>query len=229
MARFPRAVALGAAHHITQRGVDQQRVFFTDADRRTYLDCLQTYSAPARLRILAYCLMSNHIHLVAIPEEPQSLATALRRTHGRYALYLNSRRHRIGHLWQNRFYSCALDETHLWAALRYVELNPVRARLVTRPEEYAWSSASAHVGTNAPSTLLDWQFYSNSGGRERWTALLAEPEELAAIRALQRGTFTGRPLGSPDFVARLEQELGRPLAPRQGQRSRSESVLAISQ
>ena len=149
--------------------------------------------------------------------------------HGRYALYLNSRRHRIGHLWQNRFYSWALDETHLWAALRYAERNLVRAQLVMRPEEYAWSSAAAHLGANAPSTLLDWQFYTTSGGRERWIALLAEPEELAAIRALQRGTFTGRPVGSPEFVARLEQELGRPLARRQGQRPRSESVLAISQ
>jgi putative transposase len=99
--------------------------------------------------------MSNHIHLVAIPEGPQSLAMALRRTHGRYALYLNSRRHRVGHFWQNRFCSCALDEAHLWAALRYAELNPVRAQLVTWPEEYAWSSAAAPVGTNAPSTLLD--------------------------------------------------------------------------
>jgi putative transposase len=229
MARFARAVALGAAHHITQRGVDQQRVFFTDADRHTYLDYLQTYFAQAWLRILAYCLTSNHIHLVAIPDEPQSLATALRRTHGRYALYINSRRHRVGHLWQNRFYSCPLDETHLSAALRYGERNPVRAELATRPEEYAWSSASAYVGIEAPSALLDWPFYTNSGGRERWIALLAEPEELAAIRALERGTFTERPLGSPDCVARLEHELGRPLAPRQGQRSRSESVLAISQ
>jgi putative transposase len=173
--------------------------------------------------------MSNHIHLVATPEEPQSLAMALRRTHGRYALYLNSRRHRVGHLWQNRFYSCALDETHLWAALRYAERNPVRAQLVMRPGEYAWSSAAAHLGTNAPSTLLDWQFYTTSGGRERWIALLAEPEELAAIRALQRGTFTGRPVGSPEFVARLEQELGRLLTRRQGQRPRSESVLAVPQ
>ena len=135
---------------------------------------------------------------------------ALRRTHGRYALYLNSRRHRIGHLWQNRFYSCALDETHLWAALRYVERNPVRAQLVMRPEEYAWSSAAAHLGANALSTLLDWQFYTTSGGRERWIALLAEPEELAAIRALQLGTFTGRPVGSPEFVARLEQNSAAP-------------------
>ena len=92
MPRFARAVAVGVAHHITQRGIDHQRVFFTDADRLTYLDCLETYCAQARLRILAYCLLSNHIHLVAVPEEPSSLAIALRRTHGRYALYLNARR-----------------------------------------------------------------------------------------------------------------------------------------
>jgi len=225
MGRFARAVAVGVAHHITQRGVDQQRVFFTDADRRTYLECLENYCAQARLRILAYCLMSNHIHLVAIPDEPESLAVSLRRAHGRYALYLNARRGRAGHLWQNRFYSCSLDEPHLWAALRYVEHNPVRARLVTRPEEYAWSSAAAHLGASDRPELLDWDFYTHAGGRERWTGMLAEPEELVAIRSLQRGTFTGRPVGSPEFIARLEQELGRPLAPRQGQRTRSESAL----
>src|SRR5208337_263787 len=109
MSRFPRAVAVGVAHHITQRGIDHQRVFFTDSDRRTYLECLTTYAAQARARILAYCLMDNHIHLVATPEEPLSFAVALRRTHSRYALYLNTRRQRVGHLFQSRFYSCALD------------------------------------------------------------------------------------------------------------------------
>ncbi len=87
MFRFARAVAVGVAHHITQRGIDRQRVFFTDADRLTYLDCLETYGVQARLRVLAYCLLSNHIHLVAVPEEPASMAVALRRTHSRYALY----------------------------------------------------------------------------------------------------------------------------------------------
>lgn len=225
MGRFARAVAVGVAHHITQRGVDQQRIFFTDADRRTYLECLERYCAEAQLRILTYCLMSNHIHLVAIPEEPQSLATALRRTHGRYALYLNARRRRSGHLWQNRFYSCALDDRHLWAALRYVEHNPVRAELVKRPEEYSWSSAAAHLGRCAPPTLLDWCFYIDCGGLERWIGLLAEPEELTVIRSLQRGTFSGRPAGNSDFVARLEQQLGRPLASRQGRRPQKESAL----
>ena len=213
MARFARVVAIGTAHHVTQRGVDQQRTFFTDADRNTYLDCLAKYCAQARARILAYCLMSNHVHLVLVPEERQSLAVALRRTHSRYALYLNARRDRVGHLWQNRFYSSALDEEHLWIALRYVERNPVRANLVKRPEEYKWSSAAAHLGTDhSASGLLDWAFHAAAGGTERWQTLLAEPEQIEAIRRLQRGTFTGRPVGSPEFVAKLEKQLGRPLA-----------------
>jgi putative transposase len=136
--------------------------------------------------------MENHIHLVAVPDEPQSLRVALRRAHGRYALYLNARRGRVGHLWQNRFYSCPLDQRHLWVALRYVERNPLRASLVTRPEEYAWSSAAAHLGVARTPEFLDWEFHADAGGPERWAGLLAEPEELIAIRALQRGTFTGR-------------------------------------
>ena len=100
--------------------------------------------------------MENHIHLVAVPDEPHSLAVALRRAHGRYALYLNARRNRTGHLWQNRFYSCPLDRRHLWVALRYVERNPVRANLVARSEQYAWSSAAAHLGTARTPEFLDW-------------------------------------------------------------------------
>jgi putative transposase len=217
MARFARVVAIETAHHVTQRGIDQQKVFFTDADRNIYLDCLTKFCAQARTRILAYCLMSNHVHLVLVPEEPHSLAVAMRRTHSRYATYLNARRDRAGHLWQNRFFSCPMDDAHLWVALRYVERNPVRANLVARPEEYPWSSAAAHVGADrSASRLLDWSFHANAGGNERWRALLAESEDLDEIRRLQRGTFTGRPVGSPEFVARLEKELGRPLAPRSG-------------
>ncbi len=227
MSRFPRAVAVGVAHHITQRGVDHQRVFFTDADRRTYLEWLTTYAAEARARILAYCLMDNHIHLVAIPDEPRSLATALRRAHGRYSLYLNTRRKRSGHLWQNRFYSCALDDQHLWIALRYVERNPVRANLVAHPEEYSWSSAAAHLGLADPPELLDLPFHTQAGGPQRWAALLAEPEELIDIRSLQRGTFNGRPLGSDEFISALEQTLHRPLRSHQGQRPQSSAANAM--
>jgi putative transposase len=228
MARFARAVAAGVAHQITQRGVDQQKVFFADSDRRTYLDCLASYCQQAGVRILAYCLMSNHVHLVAVPDEAQSLGVALRRAHGRYSLYLNASRQRVGHLWQNRYYSCAMDEKHLWAALRYVERNPVRANLVTRPQDYEWSSAAAHVRAHdvGPNSLLDWQFYTQSGGQERWIEMLAEPEELITIRTLQLGTFTGRPVGSDSFIAKLEEQLGRPLAPRQGKRLKASAKAA---
>ena len=131
----------------------------------------------------------------------------------------STRRRRCGHLWQNRFYSCALDERHLWVALRYVERNPVRASLVQRPEQYEWSSAAAHLGLAEGSEVLDGEFHVQCGGVERWAGLLAEPEELVAIRALQRGTFTGRPVGDDGFVEQLEKELCRSLAPHQGLRN----------
>ena len=102
-------------------------------------------------------------------------------------------------------------------ALRYVERNAVRANLVARPEEYRWSRAAAHTGKESAGPLLDWEFHASAGGAERWWGLLAEPEELIAIRALLRGTFTGRPVGISEFAAGLERELGRPLASRQGQ------------
>ena len=120
---------VGLPHHITQRGTDRQRVFYTDSDREVYLSLLRISAEQARLRILAYCLMTNHVHLVAVPEEASSMMVALRRAHGRYAAYLNVRRARTGHLWQNRFYSCALDGPHTRVALRYVERNPGVGRL----------------------------------------------------------------------------------------------------
>jgi putative transposase len=209
MARLARLVAAGLPHHITQRGTDRQRVFFTDTDRNVYLDLLATSAERARMRLLAYCLMPNHVHLIAVPEEATSLATALRRAHGRYANYLNARRNRSGHLWQNRFFSCALDTKHLFAALNYIERNPVRASLAARPEEFRWSSAKAHLSGQDPSGLLDLEFWREAGGSERWRGLLATPEELAVIRLLQRGTFSGRPVGDDAFVSQLESRLGR--------------------
>jgi putative transposase len=139
MARQARVVLPGIAYHCTQRGTDGRKVFFRDRDRRIYLRMLGVFASQARLRVLAYCLMTNHVHLVVIPEESDSLATAFRRCHGRYAQLLNTLRGRTGHLWQSRFFSCPMDESHLWAAIRYTEHNPVRAGVVARPDEYRWS------------------------------------------------------------------------------------------
>jgi putative transposase len=159
--------------------------------------------------------MPNHVHLIVVPEEPTSLSVALRRTHGRYANYLNARRGRSGHLWQNRFYSCPLEHPRLFVALAYVERNPVRAGMVEKPEQYAWSSAKAHL-TGEAAGWLDMELWRETGGAARWQGLLASPEDLLTIRQLQRGTFTGRPVGSDAFVADIETMLQRRLRPQQG-------------
>jgi len=146
MPRIARAVVPECPHHITQRGNNRQGVFFVADDYRLYLDILREQSRRYGLEVHAYCLMANHVHLVATPHGADSLAKAVGRTHWRHSQAINRLHGRSGHLWQGRFYSCALDRPHFWAAVQYVERNPVRARLVRRAWDYAWSSAAAHCG-----------------------------------------------------------------------------------
>ena len=128
MARMPRVVALHVPHHVTRRGNARQSIFSSTEERTVYLELLRQYTELHRLSVIGYCLMSNHVHLVVIPQQPEALALALKQTHGRYAAYWNALHHSSSHVWQGR-YSCPLDSSHLWQALRYTELNPVRARL----------------------------------------------------------------------------------------------------
>ena len=130
MARLARVVAVGEPHHLTQRGNNRQQTFFDDHDRQTYCRLLGEQAQRAGIQVLGYCLMTNHVHLVAVPERADSFARGLGRAHYLYARALHERRGGSGHLWQNRFFSCPLDRDHLWTALRYVDLNPVRAGLV---------------------------------------------------------------------------------------------------
>jgi len=148
MARFARVVVVDVPHHVTQRGNARQIILSNDADRVAYLELLRQHSALHGLSLLGYCLMSNHVHMIAVPRTAEALAQTLKQTHGRYAAYWNARNSSSGHVWQGRFYSCPLDETHLWRALRYVELNPVRAAMVSAAEQWRWSSAAAHCGTD---------------------------------------------------------------------------------
>lgn len=209
MPRLARWVVPGVGHHVTQRGTNRQIVFYSRRDRRVYLDQLTRNASAEGVRILAYCLMSNHIHLILVPPAPDSLAVLLRRTHGRYAQYFNSRKCRTGHLWQNRFYSCPMDERHLWAALRYVERNPVRAGLTPAAETWDWSSAAAHLGQAEPLAGLDLAFWHDSGGAERWAELLAEPDDEAWLQRFRRATYAGNPLGTDEFVERVKA--GQPI------------------
>ncbi len=159
MPRIARVVAVAEPHHVTQRGNNRQQTFFSAADRRIYLALLKTHCRRWRLDVLGYCLIPNHVRLIVIPERDHSPAKALRRTHYDYAVYLNGRRRRSGHLWQNRFYSTVLEGSHLQAALRYVDLNPVRARLAKEATQYEWSSACAHgaPGDARPFGRMPWE------------------------------------------------------------------------
>jgi len=213
MSRLARAIAVGCAHHITQRGNNRQDVFFVDQDRQVYLQMLAEQAGKYGLEVLGYCLMTNHVHLVAIPHAEDSLAKGIGRTHFRYSQYINRLHKRSGHLWQGRFDSCALDERHLWLAMKYIELNPVRARLCRRPWRYAWSSAAAHTDADVGSDLLNLTWWYEQFSAAAWRKELAEgltDEEAARIRVR---THTGRPLGSDGFLSKLEILLGRRVRP----------------
>ena len=211
MPRNRRCVLPGIAYHVTQRGVNRCEVFFTQADRETYLRLLAANQNEAGVRVLGWCLMTNHVHWVVVPDRADSLAVLFRRVHGRYAQYLNARRHRTGHLWQNRYFSCAVAAEREQIALRYVEGNPVRAALVEAPEAYRWSSAAAHLSGPAAERipLLDWVYWRARGAAAGWRELLACPEQVRQSQQLRRATYAGAPLGSPEFVEEMERRFGR--------------------
>ena len=218
MARFPRVVVLDVPHHVTQRGNARQVILASEADRATYLGLLQRYSQLHGLALLGYCLMPNHVHLIAVPRRPEALAQALKQAHGCYAAYWNARQSSSGHVWQGRFYSCPLDEVHLWRALRYVELNPVRAGMVATAERWRWSSAGTHCGATGPDAMLEMERWRKRWAAAEWAAFLGMAETPTEISEIRRSTYTGRPLGTEEFVAALEESTQRPLAARKAGR-----------
>jgi len=164
--------------------------------------------------------MSNHVHLVVIPARTEALAEALKQVHGRYASYWNAAHATSGHAWQGRFYSCPMDESHLWTALRYTEMNPVRAGLVAQAADWLWSSAAAHCGRGEPDACLELATWGKRWNEMRWRKFLEEGEAEAELRMIRRCTHTGRPLGSADFVRNLERSTHRRLVPQKGGRLR---------
>ena len=211
MVRLARIVVPAVPHHVTQRGNRWQTVFFGDDDYRCYLALLSEHARSAGVATWAWCLMPNHVHLVLVPPTPDALRRALSEAHRRYSRMVNFRQGWRGYLWQGRFASCPLDEGHALAAARYVELNPVRARLVARAADWPWSSARAHLTGHSDGLT---QIGALGIPPEDWPDFLAEGVDDAALQAMRRGERTGRPLGDTDFVARLEAATGRPLAPR---------------
>lgn len=166
------------------------------------------------LEVLAWCLMSNHVHLVVLPSGDQSLAKGFGRANFRYAQYVNRLHARSGHLWQNRFYSCTLDREHFWRAMQYVERNPVRAKLVRHAVDYPWSSAAVHCGqADDPAGLLDLPHWAELSKGMDWPAALRHDQDAAVVASLRLATHRGRPLGSDSFLSKLESLLARRLRP----------------
>lgn len=210
MPRLARTVFANVPHHITQRGNRREDVFFSDDDCQTYLAWLKDYCHRHHVDILAYCLMRNHIHLVAVPSTVDGLQGVLKPLHMRYAQRLNRQRGWKGHVWQGRYFSSPLDDEYTWAAIRYVERNPVRARLVRKAENYPWSSAATHCHLRkdevVSSTASWWKQFEEIGDWSRWLAEGDEPEELMVLR---RNIDKGLPCGTTRFLKKLEQKLGR--------------------
>ena len=211
MARLPRVVIPGVPHHITQRGNRRERTFFEEGDYALYLDLLADAAGRAQAQVWSYCLMPNHVHIVLVPSDEDGLWRTFRRLHRDYTGFINARMRTTGHLWQGRYGSVAMDEAHFVTALRYIALNPVRARLVARAEDWRWSSTRAllagqddHVVTVAPALERVGDF----------AAFLGEPfDEALTYAALRKAESVGRPVGAPEWLADMEARLGRPLAP----------------
>jgi len=210
MARLARIVIPGLPHHVTQRGNRREAIFFEDGDHEIYLDLLAEQTLKADVAVWAYCLMPNHVHLILKPTRADALGRAVGEAHRRYTNFINARGRWTGHLFQSRFASVVLDDSHLIRAVRYVSLNPVRARLVNRPEDWKWSSVRAHLSS------LDDRLVTVRPVLDRIPHLkeLLEANSEDDFSELRRAETTGRPLGASDFVTGLESLLGRKIARR---------------
>jgi putative transposase len=236
--RHARIVLKGIAHHITQRGNYRQSIFSEDGDREKYIELVKKYSRKYKLKIYAYCLMTNHVHFIAVPEKEDSLAFTFKYTNMCYSNYYHRKNRKSGHLWQSRFYSCPLHYNHALEALRYVERNPVRAKMVEFPWDYQWSSAKAHVLTSVDEKTGDGPRKKNNGKEpsfysctlplysfndldvnwspEGWKDYLGYPDDEDFLSKMRSNTFSGKPFFGDTLLEKLEEKLGVSLRKRKG-------------
>ena len=206
MPKFRRLIVKGFAHHVTQRGVRRQLTFFDDHDYRAYIAIASNQLEAAEMDILAYCLMPNHVHFVVVPHSEGVLSRFFCEVHKRYARRTNQMLYWKGHLWQQRFFSVVMDEGHALAAMRYVELNPVRAGLVRHAGDWKWSSARANLGM-ASDLLVGRR--ATGALVSNWAEYLDDPVPEVELETIRNQTKTGRPDGDSGFIARLEEQTGR--------------------
>ena len=212
MPRTNRIVAIGCPHHITHRGNNKQPVFLDDNDYIFFLNTFEKYKNTYDLKVYSYSLIPNHVHIKGIPFHRDSMSKTFNLTQMVYARYFNRKYEKLGHLWQNRFFSCPLGESHTYNVTKYIDNNPVRHGLVAVAENWKWSSARDHLGISKGiislepiDTLLDI---------DNWKAFLKTDLSKNEIKDITNCVLTGKPLGDEKFVNSLEKLLGISLAKR---------------
>jgi len=203
-------IGTGYPHHVVQRGNNREKVFLDKEDYKKYLCYLEKYSTKKKAVILAYCLMSNHVHLLVRPSEENSLSKMMQGIALCYTQYFNRKYERSGRLWECRYHSTVIDEeAYLWVVSKYIESNPVRAKLVREAEAHRFSSARAHLLGEADLLLKEPLF--DPGDLNEYVRFIRNGEDKEVGEVIRRHTRLGKPLGSERFLKRLSKKVGYPL------------------
>ncbi|MEO5377093.1 MAG: transposase [Magnetococcus sp. DMHC-6] len=222
MARISRLTVPGVSHHVIQRGNRRLPTFFSEDDYRYYLNLLSEFSRKAGTEVWAYCLMPNHVHLILVPSHGDGLRQTLGEMHRRYTCYINEREKWRGHLWQERFHSFPMDDLNLLMCARYVELNPIRVHLVSKAEDWPWSSVHAHLRERNDGVVHVQPLLDRISNWQEFLCIGLEENQLETLRCHSR---TGHPLGSEEFYAKLHTLLGVDVCPRKRGRPKKTEAL----
>lgn len=226
MARLPRIIVPDYPHHVTQRGNRRQQIFLIEDDYAVYRDLLAEHCRAAGVAVWSYCLMPNHVHLILTPSSSEGLSRAVGETHRRYSAFINARLRVTGHLFQGRFGSVAMDECHLMAAFRYIAMNPVKAKLVKQPQDWAWASTQAHLARQDDALVCVNPLLERVGDVR---AFFSTEGDSSLEQQLMTGQSIGRPLVDDETLTTLEHQLGRPLKPGKRGRPKIQKMSDIQQ
>lgn len=212
MPRIARIVGVGYPHHITQRGNYRQDIFEDDTDREKYLALLHAESKRYKLNILAYCLMTNHVHFIGVPERNDAMGNVFKYVNMKYSQYFNQKKGEKGHLFQGRFFSSIMDGFHTLACARYIERNPVRAKIVKNAWDWKWSSAKAHCGMSEKEQLAEKRLFDYVEiGKHEWKDFIGQQDDPKEVKKIKEETIKGRPIADIDFIKELGKKLKRTL------------------